>query len=190
MLKLDPVLVDSVTGGLLCGIDVDGGPTTEQLLVLKAIVSHLWERPDLEVGSVPHISARELANILTDENARTMFHELHLALETCRHPQSLAQVAAVQKYADALEVDGDDLEIFRDLMSSGVEAAAQDYKRFLTIDMLDRSEPSLSETKVDALHPRDPTCRKTWCVLGVRPGHAWARLPLFLRTFRSEFAWH
>ncbi|MGK0311144.1 MAG: hypothetical protein ACI8RC_000759, partial [Ilumatobacter sp.] len=44
MLKLDPVLVDSVTGGLLCGIDVDGGPTTEQLLVLKAIVSHLWER--------------------------------------------------------------------------------------------------------------------------------------------------
>lgn len=82
MLQLDPVLVDSVAGGLLCGIDVDGGPTTEQLLVLKAIVSHLWERPDLDVESVPHVGARELANILTDENTRTMFHELHLALET------------------------------------------------------------------------------------------------------------
>ncbi|MEJ6720939.1 hypothetical protein [Ilumatobacter sp.] len=170
MLKLDPVLVDSVTGGLLCGIDVDGGPTTEQLLVLKAIVSHLWERPDLEVGSVPHVSARELANILTDENARTMFHELHLALETCRHPQSLAQVAAVQEYADALEVDGDDLEIFRDLMSSGVEAAAQDYKRFLTIDMLDRSEPSLSETKVDALHPETQLAEKLGAFSEYGPG--------------------
>ena len=58
MLKLDPVLVDSVTGGLLCGIDVDGGPTTEQLLVLKAIVSHLWE-PDIlllhNFGTLPNV---------------------------------------------------------------------------------------------------------------------------------------
>ena len=42
-------LVEPVTSALLGAIDVDGGATDEQLAVLQAIVTHLWERGDLDV---------------------------------------------------------------------------------------------------------------------------------------------
>ena len=140
MLTLSPSLIEPVTGGLLCGMDVDGGPTPEQMLVLRAIVSHLWGRSDLDLRSVAPVNAEELAAVLPDKETRTMFHELHLTLEACRHPQSSAQVAAVQSFAEVLEIDGDDLEIFRDLIEDGVDAAKRDYNRFLANNMRQRSE--------------------------------------------------
>jgi len=78
---------------------------------------------------------------------------LHMALETCRHPQSPAQVARVEEYARALEVSGDDLRIFRDLVTSGVNAAKADFQRFLTIDLEERFEPGLADMPVDPHHP-------------------------------------
>ena len=41
-----PEEVEPVVRGLLGLIDVDGGPTTEQVDVLWSIVGHLWQRPD------------------------------------------------------------------------------------------------------------------------------------------------
>ncbi|MFN8027646.1 MAG: hypothetical protein U0W40_15190 [Acidimicrobiia bacterium] len=44
-----PEVVEPVVRGLLGAVDVDGGPTAEQLAVLRAITTHLWARPDLVV---------------------------------------------------------------------------------------------------------------------------------------------
>ncbi len=146
-------LVEVTTGGLLAGIDVDEGPTHEQLGVLRVIVSHVWDRPDLQFERVRRIGPNELAELLVDEHHRTAFHELHMALETCRHPQSPAQVALVEEYARALDVDGDDLRIFRDLVTSGVDAAKADFQRFLAVDLEERYEPALAGMPADPHHP-------------------------------------
>lgn len=146
-------LVEVTTGGLLAGIDVDEGPTHEQLGVLRVIVSHVWDRPDLQFERVRRIGPNELAELLVDEHHRTAFHELHMALETCRHPQSPAQVALVEEYARALDVDGDDLRIFRDLVSNGVDAAKADFQRFLAVDLEERYEPALADMPADPHHP-------------------------------------
>lgn len=163
-------LVEVATGALLAGIDVDAGATAEQLAVLRVIVSHVWERPDLRFESVRHIGPGELAEHLVDEHHRTAFHELHLALETCRHPQSPAQVALVEEYAIALEVDGDDLRIFRDLVTSGVDAAKADFQRFLTVDLEERSEPALANIPVDPHHPEIKLAEKLGTFAEYGPG--------------------
>lgn len=154
-LLISPRMVDLFVGALVAGIDVDGGPTPEQLGVLQAIVTHVWDRPDLELRSVPRVGPRELADALQDEEDRELFHELHMTLEACRHPQSSAQVDAVEAYADALGASGDDLQIFRDLVTRGVDVAAADYSRFLAADVIERFEPSLATTPVspDAAEP-------------------------------------
>lgn len=153
MLIIAPERVEVVVGGLLAGIDVDDGPTAEQLQVLRVIVSQVWERPDLHFDQVRRVPAHQLADLVTDEHHRTAFHELHMALEACRHPQSAAQVACVEEYARALEVDGEDLVIFRDLVSSGIEAAKADFQRFLARDLQERFEPALLDVPVDPDHP-------------------------------------
>ena len=145
MLTLAPSVVEAVVGGLLRGVDVDEGPTSEQVLVLEALATHLWGRPDLDVRSVTRLKASEVASVLAGEDVRAVFHELHLTLEACRHPQSPAQVAAVQEYAEILGVDSEDLKIFRDLVQGGVEMAKRDYQRFLSNNMRQRSEPGLSD---------------------------------------------
>lgn len=152
MLTLSADVVEAMTRGLIGGTRVDSGPTAEQWVVLDAIVTHLWERSDIDVRSVEPLSASDLATALTEEADRTFFHELHVALEACRHPQTPAQIEAVQNYADALNVEGEDLEIFRDLVSSGVETAARDYQRFLTTNLFERTEPSLPAERPGLAH--------------------------------------
>jgi hypothetical protein len=49
---VESAMVEPVTRGLLGSIDVDGGPTDEQLAVLHAVVSHLWGRADLDFGAL------------------------------------------------------------------------------------------------------------------------------------------
>jgi hypothetical protein len=149
-LLLSPDLVEPFAGGLMAGIDVDGGPTDEQLGVLQAIVAHVWNRPDLDLMTVRRIEPNELADLVTDQDHRNAFHELHLTLETCRHPVTDGQVELVQAYADALGVDGEDLAIFRDLVSDGVDAASADYLRFLGRNLDERVEPSLVTMSPDA----------------------------------------
>ena len=43
-------IVDPGTRTLLGGITVDDGATAAQLAVLRAVVAHLWQRPDLDLG--------------------------------------------------------------------------------------------------------------------------------------------
>src|SRR5262245_21802106 len=47
-----PEMVEAAVGALLGAIDIDGGGTDEQLDVLRAVVTHLWERADLDLDAV------------------------------------------------------------------------------------------------------------------------------------------
>jgi hypothetical protein len=169
-LALPAELIEPFVGGLLAGIDVDGGPTDEQSKVLSAIVTHVWERPDLSLSNIRPVGSKELAELLGSVDHRTMFHELHMTLETCRHPQSPVQVAAVEEYAAALEVGGDDLRIFRDLVMEGVESATADFQRFLTQSLATRFEPSLAGLPVDPDHPEELLAEKLEAFAEYGPG--------------------
>jgi len=144
---LPPELVEPVVRGLLGGIDVDDGPSDEQLLVLDALVRHLWQRDDL-VGHVAPLGPAEVASAVTDPVARRRFHEVLLTLEVCRHPMTPAQVDRVEEYAAALEFEGPDLQMLRDLADQGVGAAAADFSRFLEGNLSQRLEPSLRSVPV------------------------------------------
>ena len=45
-------------------LDVDGGPTDEQLAVLEAFVTHVWKRPDLDLATLTPLARREVADRL------------------------------------------------------------------------------------------------------------------------------
>jgi hypothetical protein len=85
-------LVEPVTGALLGSIDVDGGATDEQLAVLRAVVTYLWERPDLDLATLAPLGPEDAAAAVTDPRPRRRLRELMVTLEFCRHPESAAQV--------------------------------------------------------------------------------------------------
>ena len=67
--------------------------------MLRAVVTHLWQRPDLDLDALTPLSPDDTAALVTDENARRRFKELMVTLELCRHPESPAQIARVEEYA-------------------------------------------------------------------------------------------
>jgi hypothetical protein len=95
--------VEPVVRVLAGAIDVDGGPTDEQLAVLRAFVSGYWGRTDLDVGTVVAIDPTSAGAAITDPAHRRRVRELMVMLELCRHPLSEAQVARVEEYAAALD---------------------------------------------------------------------------------------
>src|SRR3954452_22510918 len=98
-LLVRPEMVEPVTRGLLGAIDVDDGPTGEQLAVLRAVVTHLWERPDLDLAALTPLGPHEAAAAVTDPHARRRLNEVMVTLELCRHPETEAQVQRVEEYA-------------------------------------------------------------------------------------------
>jgi hypothetical protein len=126
-------------------IDVDSGATGEQLAVLRAVVTHLWERPDLDLARLAPLGPEDAAAAVTDLAARRRLGELMVTLEFCRHPESATQVERVQQYASALGWSGPDLEITRHWVDEGVDRAAADFERFYAGSLETLSEPSLRE---------------------------------------------
>src|SRR4051794_13083040 len=94
--------VETVVRGLVGAIDVDGGPTGEQLRVLQAITTHLFERDDLDAAAVVPLGPAETAAALPDGDARRRFAEVLFTLEMCRHPLNAALVARCEEYSAAL----------------------------------------------------------------------------------------
>ncbi|MEX0768239.1 MAG: hypothetical protein WD029_07190 [Microthrixaceae bacterium] len=135
--------VEVIVGGLIGAIDVDGGPTLRQLNVLASITTHLWKRPDIDPSTMRGLTVQETADSLKSKSDRRCFHEVLIALEVCRHPLTKAQVDAVESYSLALGIGGPDLRIFRDLVTAGVGSAAQDFGRFIAVNLANRQEPSL-----------------------------------------------
>jgi hypothetical protein len=142
-LMVEPGLVEPAAAALLGAIDVDDGPTDEQLSVLRAIVSHLWERPDLDPAMMTPSSPVATAEVITEPRTRRRLREVMVTLEFCRHPQSAAQVARVEQYAAALGTGGPELEIARDWVDQGVARAMADFERFYAQKLETLSEPSL-----------------------------------------------
>jgi hypothetical protein len=150
---IDADEVEVVTRGLLGGIDVESGPTEEQLLVLGAVVASLFGRDDLDLTALKPVGPAELAAAIEDPRTRRRFHELLVALEACRHPLSAAQVARVENYATALGITGPDLGLFRTMVSEGGTRAAADFARFLDDNLAHRLEPQLAALPVVADRP-------------------------------------
>ena len=138
-----PDLVEPVLSGLVGAVDVEGGPTDEQLAVLAAVTTHLWARPDLDPATTPRLGPAEVAAVLPDPAVRRRFHELLFTVEQCRHPLTTVQVDRVEEYAAALGLDGPDLVMFRDLVDVGADRAAADFQRFFAEHIPGRSEASL-----------------------------------------------
>lgn len=145
-----PDLVEPVVRGLRGAIDVDGGPTPEQLAVLRAVASHLWDRPDLDPSAVSPAGPDDTADAVRDTGARRRFHEMLFTLEACRHPLTEAQVGRAEDYARALGADGPDLELFRTFVADGRERASADFARFLADSVAARHEPGLAAYPPDA----------------------------------------
>jgi hypothetical protein len=145
--------VETATSALLGGIDVDGGPTPQQLAVLRAIVAHLWERPDLDLDEVKPIDPVRASRLISDPFTRRRVNQVLVILELTRHPQTAAQIERVEEFARAMEIHGPDLEIVRRWADEGAERATADYDRFYEDRLAELSEPGLRDTH---LHLDDP----------------------------------
>ena len=140
---IEDELVEPVVGLLLGAMDVEQGPTDEQVAVLSAIVAGYWGRTDLDLGTVARLGPGEAAAAVTDPAHRRRVRELMVLLELCRHPTSAAQTARVDEYATALGEDGPGLALTRELVAGGAEAASADYQRFINDQHLEFDEPTL-----------------------------------------------
>ena len=150
-----PALVEPVVRGLWGAMDVDGGPTEEQVDLLRALSTHVWGRPDLDPAAVVPLSAAEVARAIGGTDAVRRFHYLLVVLELCRHPFTAGQQARVEEYASALSLDGMGLEFCRDLAVRGMEAARADHERFEVNLRTDQQEPQLRthEQRADGTDP-------------------------------------
>jgi len=146
-------LLEPVARGLLGSISCSGGPTPEQQRLLQALLTHLWERPGLRIAALEPLSPEELAVALGDPHARRVAHLLQMALEFCRHPQTDAQLALGQAYAEALGVSSAALEVSRDWLRQGVDQAAADVGRIFNTFLPLRSEPGLMDSLASADEP-------------------------------------
>ena len=147
-----PVDVETVVRGLVGVIDVDGGPTDEQLAVLRAVVVHLFERPDLDPADVSPLAPDVTASSLSDADARRRFGELMFTLEACRHPLTDAQVSRCEEYAAALGSSPEEVRILRVAIDEGVAHAAADFDRFFSGMVSARSEPRFRDRTVEPPH--------------------------------------
>jgi hypothetical protein len=168
--------VETVACALLGGITVDDGPTTEQLAVLRAIVAHVWERPDVDLMALVPLGPAEAARRLDDPVVRRRVSEVLVILELSRHPQTLTQIARVEEFASALGIHGPDLEIVRRWADEGAERATEDYDRFYAADLPELSEPSLRDRYLYLSEP-DANLAARLCKLSDLPpdtlGHAY-----------------
>ncbi len=153
-----PEEVEPVVRGLLGVIDVDGGPTDEQLEVLWSVTDHLWKRADLRTAGLAPMGPDALAAAVVDERARRRFHLIMVTLELCRHPLTPAQVERAEAFATALGLTGSDLGIMRDWIDGGVARAMEDWKRCFGAQVVANSEVALrpeAGSDGDAWTPQD-----------------------------------
>lgn len=135
--------VGGMLAALVGAVDVDGGPTREQRMVLGAIAGLVWDRPGFDIDAVTPLGPQEAAATLADPLLRRRFHEIVVILEFCRHPLTTSQVERVEAYCAAMGLDGADLGMLRDLVTHGAGQAAADFHRFLDANLVERAEPSL-----------------------------------------------
>jgi hypothetical protein len=90
---IEPNTLEPVLGALRGAIDVDDGPTAEQLSVLGAVASGWGAAPDLDLDAIAPLEPAEAADAIVDPGTRRRTRELMVLMELCRHPLGEAQVA-------------------------------------------------------------------------------------------------
>jgi hypothetical protein len=150
---LAPELLEPVLGALRGAIEVDGGPTAEQLAVLGAVSVGCGGPPDLDPAALPPVGPDAAAAAITDPRSRRRTRELLVLLELCRHPLTDAQVEQVDVYASALGEAGPGLTAARDLLRQGATAAAADMRRFIRTATPELAEVSLQGYGADGPDP-------------------------------------
>ena len=138
----DAELVTRACLGAICGPD---GPTDEQLMVLRAVATHLWQAPDLEFSESGALTPEEAAGQITDESLRRRTRELMVLLELCRHPLEEAHARRVEDYCHALGGDGPGIALVRDYVSEGTAAVVDDFMRRFTEKAPEMMEPEMLE---------------------------------------------
>ena len=128
--------------GSICGPD---GPTDEQLRILNSIATHFWELPSVDLSPDQAFSAEESAAAITDERLRRRTRELMVLLEMCRHPLEPAHEQRVEDYCHALGGDGPGIELTRNYVSKGADAAIADWLRRFTEKAPEMMEPLMIE---------------------------------------------
>ena len=152
---IDPSQAAQVGQVLIGAADVDGGPTEEQLAVIGALL-HGYFESDADVTELAGIGPGETASAFAGAAERRRMRELLVLVEFCRHPITEVQVTRVEEYAAALGESGPGLEMARDLVAQGREAALADFRRFLEESPLDLVEPTLKEQYSATLAAPDP----------------------------------
>ena len=136
-------IVDPCTRTLLGGISVDDGATAAQLAVLRAVVAHLWERPDLDPAALAPLEPDAAASLIVDPEARRRLIELLVTLELCRHPQTESQIRPRRVLRGRVRDRRSGARDRPPLDRRRRRRATEDYDRFYAGDLPQLSEPDL-----------------------------------------------
>jgi hypothetical protein len=148
--------VEPVIGAMVGAADVDGGPTPEQLAVIRALAAGYFE-VTVEPASVEPLSPQGTADAISGPGPRRRVRELLVMLELCRHPMTTTQMERVEEYCAALGETGPGLAIARDLVERSVAEAAADYMRFFgEVGRGSMLEPQLAGAYAGVLDAPDP----------------------------------
>lgn len=141
VLPVSPPTASTMAAALHSVVMAGSGPTSEQRQVAQAFGSLLLESDPTD----DHVSidGAALAVAVPDPDDRRRFIQLAIMVELCRHPRDWAQLATVQGFADALDLEGPELESIRRLASESVAAATYDFVR-----VYDEYLPALSEQQL------------------------------------------
>ena len=143
--NLSPEIATIITRACLGSIWGPDGPTDEQLVILDSIATHMWGLEDVDLSPAAALSADEAAALITDEKVRRRTRELMVMLELCRHPLELSHEQRVEEYCHALGGDGPGMELARNIVSKGADAAIQDYLRRFYEKATEMMEPAMVE---------------------------------------------
>jgi len=170
-----------IRGALGCLRAVPGCPEPVQLDTLAAI-AHLVAGSEIEVTTLPGLSAGELAAAVTDVTLRRAAVALLVTLELIIHPVSRELDASVRRYADALGVDTPMLRAAHQFAENHIALMYQDIQRqsWYTKETERRvAEGHLFQilrSKVASLGgPGDPAIAGRWRALGSCPAQSWGR---------------
>lgn len=134
-----------VTAACLGSISGPDGPTDEQLTILRSIATHLWQLGDVDLTAAAALGPEQAAAQITDDLIRRRTRELMVLLELCRHPLEAAHQRRVEDFCHALGGDGPGIELARNLVSKGAEAAIADWMRRFTEEAPGMMEPAMIE---------------------------------------------
>jgi ubiquinone biosynthesis protein Coq4 len=157
---IGPDMIEPIVAGIVGGIDVDGGPTDEQIVVLQRLVADLWQRSDLELGTLTPLDPSATARALSSAETRLRFCEILMTLELCRHPQSSKQVSQVEAYVSALEVSDIEIETTREALERGADTASEDLERFYGGILPEISEITLRDKYLHLAQPDHELARR------------------------------